>query len=93
MKIAASDGAYDAYVARFDAISAPVVVVIQEIFGVNADLRATCDELAAIGFIAVSPDLFWRARPGIEFNKLNKQQWRGRRGRRRLWRRHRSASD
>lgn len=76
MKITVSDGAYDAYVARPQAISAPVVVVIQEIFGVNADLRATCNELAAMGFIAVSPDLFWRAAPGIEFNKLNKQEWR-----------------
>ncbi|QKH34040.1 dienelactone hydrolase family protein [Achromobacter pestifer] len=75
MKIAVSDGAFDAYVARPDAASAPVVVVIQEIFGVNADLRTTCDELAAKGFIAISPDLFWRAGPGIEFNKLDEQEW------------------
>jgi dienelactone hydrolase len=30
------------------------------VFGVNADIRKTCDELAEQGFIAVAPDLFWR---------------------------------
>ncbi len=75
MKTTVPDGDFDAYVARPDAISAPVVVVIQEIFGVNADMRATCDELAARGYIAISPDLFWRTRPGIEFNRLDKHEW------------------
>jgi carboxymethylenebutenolidase len=45
--------------------SPPVVVVLQELFGVNADIRATCDELAAHGFIAIAPDLFWRQDPGV----------------------------
>lgn len=75
MKITVPDGDFGAYIARPNADSAPVVIVIQEIFGVNADLRATCDELAAMGYIAVSPDLFWRAAPGIEFNKLDTQEW------------------
>lgn len=39
------------------------VVVIQEIFGVNAGLRATVDALAQQGFIALAPDLFWRLAP------------------------------
>ena len=64
LKVKAEDGHFDAYVARPEAATAPAVVVIQEIFGVNADLRATCHELAAKGFVAVSPDLFWRSIPG-----------------------------
>jgi len=33
----------------------PAVVVLHEVFGVNADIRKTCDELADQGFIAVAP--------------------------------------
>jgi len=47
------DGAFGAYMARPKTSPAPAVVVLQEIFGVNMDMRETCDELAAHGFIAV----------------------------------------
>jgi carboxymethylenebutenolidase len=52
------DGTFGAYIARPTAPVAPVVIVLQELFGVNADIRTTCDELAADGFIAIAPDLF-----------------------------------
>ncbi len=35
-----------------------MVLVLHEVFGVNDDMRLTCDELAAEGFLAVAPDLF-----------------------------------
>jgi carboxymethylenebutenolidase len=54
------DGTFGAYIARPEALPAPVVVVLQELFGVNADIREKCDELAEQGFLAVAPDLFWR---------------------------------
>ena len=60
------DGAFDAYIARPKTLPAPAVVVLQELFGVNADIRKTCDELAEKGFIAVAPDLFWRQEPGVD---------------------------
>lgn len=44
------------------------VVVIQEIFGVNAGIRAKCDRLAEHGYLAVAPDLFWRIAPGVDLN-------------------------
>lgn len=34
--------------------------MIQEIFGVNAGLRATVDTMAGRGYVALAPDLFWR---------------------------------
>lgn len=37
--------------------SAPVVIVIHEIFGLTDWIRAVADEAAAAGFIAVAPDL------------------------------------
>jgi carboxymethylenebutenolidase len=36
---------------------APVVIVIQEVFGLSDWIRAVADQLAADGFIAVAPDL------------------------------------
>ena len=44
------------------------IVVIQEIFGVNAGIRRKCDALAAAGYLAIAPDLFWRIEPGIELD-------------------------
>jgi carboxymethylenebutenolidase len=43
-------------------------LVLQELFGVNADIRKTCDELAERGFVAVAPDLFWRQEPGVDLS-------------------------
>src|SRR5258708_40335545 len=62
------DGAFSAYIARPKALPAPAVVVLHEVFGVNADIRKTCDELAEQGFIAVTPDLFWRQEPGVDLS-------------------------
>lgn len=42
------------------------VVVIQEIFGVNAHIRAVADSYAAAGYVAIAPALFDRVRGGIE---------------------------
>lgn len=42
------------------------VVVLQEIFGVNAHIRAVADRLAARGYAAVAPDLFARLQPGVD---------------------------
>src|ERR1700761_9292991 len=68
-------GAFDAYIARPAASPAPGVVVLQELFGVNADIRKTCDELAEQGFIAVAPDLFWRQEPGVDLNVTSEADW------------------
>jgi carboxymethylenebutenolidase len=69
------DGAFGAYIARPKALPAPAVVVLQELFGVNADIRKTCDELAAQGFIAVAPDLFWRQEPGVDLSVTSEPDW------------------
>jgi carboxymethylenebutenolidase len=58
--IESPDGTFRAYISRPAKLPAPAVVVLQELFGVNADIRATCNELSAEGFIAIAPDLFWR---------------------------------
>lgn len=61
-------GDFAAYVARPTEEPRAAIVVIQEIFGVNAGIRRKCDKLAEDGYLAVAPDLFWRLEPGIELN-------------------------
>jgi carboxymethylenebutenolidase len=75
ISISGPDGQFRAYVARPHKSTAPSVVVLQEIFGVNLDMRTTCDELAAHGFIAVCPDLFWRQEPGVDLNSWSEAEW------------------
>ncbi|HLX82510.1 MAG TPA: dienelactone hydrolase family protein [Candidatus Acidoferrum sp.] len=69
------DGAFGAYIARPAVFPAPAVVVLHEVFGVNADIRKTCDELAGEGFIAVAPDLFWRQEPGVDLGVTSEPDW------------------
>src|SRR6266481_2516643 len=69
------DGTFAAYIARPKTSPAPAVVVLQELFGVNADIRNTCDELAEQGFVAVAPDLFWRQEPGVDLNVTSEADW------------------
>jgi carboxymethylenebutenolidase len=54
---------------------AGAVVVIQEIFGVNDAMRATAAEIAAMGFFAIVPDLFWRLKPGIDLTDKSEAEW------------------
>src|ERR1700683_3925266 len=69
------DGAFEAYIARPKTSPAPSVVVLQELFGVNADIRKHCDELAEQGYIAVAPDLFWRQEPGVDLSVTSEPDW------------------
>lgn len=79
--IAAADGSgsFGAYVALPKAGPAGgcgVVVMIQEIFGVNATMRTLSDWVAEMGFIAVSPDLFWRQEKGVQLDPdAGQAQW------------------
>lgn len=73
--IKGEDGDFAAYLARPAKTNTPAVVVIQEIFGVNAVMRDICDGLAAEGFLAVCPDLFWRVEPGIDITDQSEAEW------------------
>ncbi len=68
-------GTFNAYIARPKIMPAATVVVLQELFGVNADIRKTCDELAEQGFVAVAPDLFWRQEPGVDLSVTSEADW------------------
>jgi carboxymethylenebutenolidase len=69
-KLSSSDGTgeFTLYVAEPDGMPHASILVIQEIYGVNADIRRKCDLLAQQGYLAIAPDLFWRLEPGIELD-------------------------
>jgi carboxymethylenebutenolidase len=75
LEVNTPDGTFKAYIARPAILPAPAIVVVQEIFGVNADLRDTCDELAKQGYFALSPDLFWRMEPGVDLSDQTEAEW------------------
>jgi len=50
----------DAYVAVPDGPIAGAVVVVPEMFGVNPYSKRMCERLANEGFVALTPDIYWR---------------------------------
>lgn len=77
LTIKSADGLeFDAYVSRpANTASAPVVIVIQEIFGINEWIRSVADWLASKGYIAVAPDLFHRIEKGIQLTDKTEAEW------------------
>ena len=77
-KIPAHDGgAFGAYIAMpemEEGQKAPAIIMIQEIFGVNKEMRDKCDEMAGKGYIAIAPDLFWRMERGIQLSDSDDRQ-------------------
>lgn len=66
---------FGAYCAMPPSGNGPGLVVIQEIFGVNAGMRSICDMFASKGYIAVCPDLFWRQQPGVQLTDKSPAEW------------------
>src|SRR3989475_6069591 len=70
VQLTSLDGtASPAWVARPDVPARGAVVVLQEIFGVNAHIRAVADRLAARGYMAVAPSLFTRVEAGVDLDR------------------------
>jgi carboxymethylenebutenolidase len=68
-------GSFSAYLLEPKTKPAGVVVLIQEIFGVNQAMRDTAAWVADMRFIAVCPDLFWRIEPGIDISDKSEAEW------------------
>jgi carboxymethylenebutenolidase len=61
IKIPVADGEMPAYLASpSEGGGFPVVLVIQEIFGVHEHIKDVCRRLAKLGYLAVAPELFAR---------------------------------
>jgi carboxymethylenebutenolidase len=67
IRLTSADGfQFPAYVATPKHAPKAAVVVLQEIFGVNAHIREVADGYAAAGYLAIAPATFHRAKPGVE---------------------------
>ena len=44
----------------------PGILLFQEIFGINDNMRGLADRLAREGYVVLVPDMFWRIEPGFE---------------------------
>ena len=65
-QVSTPDGSMDLPVWLPAAGTGPGVLVIQEIYGVSAYIRAVAEDLAALGYVVAAPDLFWRLQPGYQ---------------------------
>jgi len=67
IKLTASDGfELSGYLARADGAGKGAIVVVQEIFGVNAHIREICDRFAEAGYTALAPAIFDRMQPDFD---------------------------
>lgn len=67
VKLPQVDLEIDAYLAAPTAAGTyPGIVVLQEIFGVNAHIREVTERIAKLGYVAIAPALFQRFAPGFE---------------------------
>jgi len=77
ISIPATDGAgsFDAWLVEPKKKPAGAVVLIQEIFGINASIRETAAQLADLGFFVLAPDLFWRQERNVELTDKSQEEW------------------
>jgi carboxymethylenebutenolidase len=65
-KITTPDGEFEAFCALPDSSPAPAVLIFQEVFGINDNIRGLTGQLAEAGYLALAPDVFWRIEPRFE---------------------------
>lgn len=75
IKIPAADGGkFSAHLALPSSGSAPLIVMLHEIYGVTDWVRETADMFAAHGYLVVAPDMFWRLEPDFEADHRDSAQ-------------------
>ena len=67
INLASADGfGFSAYVAQPEGTPKAAIVVLQEIFGVNAHIQSVTDRFAAQGYLAIAPATFDRVKAGVQ---------------------------
>lgn len=74
ISVPTSGGTMDAFFVRPPAGHGPGLLLLQEIFGVNAHVRAVAEQYALAGFSVLVPDLFWREAPRIELDYVGEDR-------------------
>jgi len=74
ISVATPAGAMDAYLALPPAGRGPGLLLLQEIFGVNAHIRGVAEQYALAGFTVLAPDLFWREARRVELGYVGEER-------------------
>lgn len=72
---ALSGGSFSAYLAAPSTQPRAGIVLIQEVLGVNNNMRQTADDFAKAGYLVIVPDLYWRLEPGVQLDPEDEKQW------------------
>jgi carboxymethylenebutenolidase len=72
---ALSGGSFSAYLAAPSTQPYAAIVLIQEILGVNQNMRQTADDFAKEGYLVLVPDLYWRLEPDVQLDSEDKEQF------------------
>jgi len=64
--IAPDQQSFDGYTVLPASGHGPGVLVLQEIFGVNEYIRDVCRRVAGLGYVAMAPDVYWRAERNVD---------------------------
>jgi carboxymethylenebutenolidase len=66
-RVTAGDGGqFEAFCAVPESGTGPGVLLFQEIFGINDNMRTLAERLARSGYLVLVPDMFWRIEPRFE---------------------------
>jgi carboxymethylenebutenolidase len=71
---AADGGKFRGYFCLPPAGRGPGLVVEQEIFGINENVRYVCETYAKQGYVTLAPDLFWRIERNVDLD-YSEQGW------------------
>jgi carboxymethylenebutenolidase len=72
IELTGSDGhKFSAYRVDPDGTPKGAVIVIQDVFGLDPDIRKAADEFAAKGYVALAPSLFDSVRSGVALDRDN----------------------
>ncbi len=68
-------GSFSAYLAVPSTQPRAGIVLIQEVLGVNPNMRQTADDYAKEGYLVLVPDLYWRLEPNVQLDPEDKDDW------------------
>jgi carboxymethylenebutenolidase len=68
-------GSFSAYLAAPSSQPRAGIVLIQEVLGVNKNMRQTADDYAKAGYLVLVPDLYWRLEPDVQLDPEDEKQW------------------
>jgi carboxymethylenebutenolidase len=74
VKLTASDGfTFGAYHVPAKGTRKGGLIVVQEIFGVNSDIKRTSDDFAALGYEVLAPSMYDRVKPGLSIDSHSQE--------------------